>query len=94
MTIMGTDNGEKRDVRHRIASFIQAEIAAPREQSKKKEDLRELRQLAGRLDRLLTKSKDEPRPKQFTNEERVKLRNAAGKLDQLLAVERRDRTAD
>ena len=90
---MGSDNGEKSDVRDRIASFIHAEIVGRRGPSKQ-EDIRELRTVAGRLDRLLADIKEEPRLKQFTTEEREKLKSAAGKLDQLLGGERRNRTAE
>lgn len=85
---MSNDDNQSRarDVRDRIASFMQADEHA-RRKPVTEADVQTLRAAAERLDQLLADvAKDEQVPsKQFTDEDLHKFRAAAGRLDQLLA---------
>ena len=77
------DDHQDRDVRERIAGFIEADLQAPRKPITE-EDAQNLQAATGRLDRLLTEAAQPSRSKQPTEEDLQILKAAAGRLDQLL----------
>jgi len=84
---MSNDNNQdrERNVRDRIATFVQAHGQAKGKQATD-EELQTLRRAVGRLDQLLADvAADEPaRRKRAKDEEAQALRVAAARLDQLL----------
>lgn len=80
---MGDADSHERDLRERIARFMQAETPAEPEQTSE-DDARTLRFAAGNLDRLLSEIREYDRSKQTREEDLRVLKAAAGKLDRLL----------
>ena len=74
---------QDRDVRERIAGFVQADLQASRKPITG-EDAQKLRVATGRLDRLLTEAAEQSRSKQLSEEDLRVLKAAAERLDQLL----------
>jgi hypothetical protein len=80
------DNQDRgRDVRHRIATFVQAHEQAKGKQATD-EELQTLQRAVGRLDQLLADAAadEQARCKRAKEEEAQALRVAASRLDQLL----------
>ncbi len=81
-----TDNDRQRDIRDRIASFMQADEQVGRKEVSP-EEAQTLRAASDRLDRLLNQfaEAEEAQRQQDREKEAEALRAAAGRLDCLLA---------
>lgn len=79
------NHNREREVRERIASFVQTDEPARRKRITQ-EELETLRAAAGRLDQLLARVAEDQqaRSQQITDEDRRALSAAAGRLDHLL----------
>ena len=77
-----SDDHQHRDVRERIAEFIEADLQAARKPIPE-EDERKLQAATGRLDQLLAEAQ-QYRNKKFSQEELQLLKAAAGRLDRML----------
>lgn len=80
---MGDGNNHERDLRERIARFMQSESHSASEQTSE-DDARTLRFASGNLDRLLAGNREYDRSKETREEDLKVLKAAAGKLDRLL----------
>jgi hypothetical protein len=78
-----SNDHQDRDVRERIAGFIEADLQAPRKPITR-EDGQKLQAATGRLDRLLTEVAQQSRSKQLSEKDLRVLKAAAGRLDQML----------
>jgi hypothetical protein len=78
-----SNDHQDRDVRERIAGFIEADLQAPRKPITH-EDAQKLQAATGRLDRLLTEVAQQSRSKQLSEKDLGVLKAAAGRLDQML----------
>ena len=78
-----SNHHQDRDVRERIAGFIEAGLQAAHKPITR-EDAQKLKAATGRLDRLLTEVAQQSRSKQLSEEDLRVLKAAAGRLDQML----------